>query len=152
MNNKYYGNKNFPQKASTSKPCRYCGRSWSHGHHCQEYADYKRKLHVDPKNPRDSDKSIYAIVRTANEENDNDHDMTEAENHSYDFVNFNETMTQEFDVSIGTDVLEKMNIDLTGVAYKYPGNEDDYSNRLKEDAQFLNMNFDANNEIEPNNS
>ncbi|KAG1135451.1 hypothetical protein G6F37_013958 [Rhizopus arrhizus] len=70
--------------ASTSKPCRYCGRSWSHGHHCQEYADYKRKLHVDPKNPRDSDKSIYAIVRTANEENDHDHDMTEAENHSYD--------------------------------------------------------------------
>ncbi|KAG0803948.1 hypothetical protein G6F20_013085 [Rhizopus arrhizus] len=61
-------------------------------------------------------------------------------------------MTQEFDVLLGTDVLGKMNIGLTGVAYKYPGNEDDYSNRLKEDAQFLNMNFDANNEIEPNNS
>ncbi|KAG1574264.1 hypothetical protein G6F46_013255 [Rhizopus delemar] len=80
----YYGNKNFPQKASTSKPCRYCGRSWSHGHQCQEYADFKRKLHVDPKKPRDSDKSIYAIVRTTNDENDDDHDMTEAENHAYD--------------------------------------------------------------------
>jgi hypothetical protein len=37
--------------------------------------------------------------------------------HSFEVVKFNETTTQEFDVLLGTDVLGKINIGLTGVAY-----------------------------------
>lgn len=72
--------------------------------------------------------------------------------HTFEIVEFNKAMNKEFDVLLGTDILRKMNIGLTGVAYKYPGSEDDYSLRLKEDAQFENRNFDTEQLYEPNNS
>ena len=54
--------------------------------------------------------------------------------HAYDVPEFNDSM--EFDVLLGTDILPKMNISLTGVAVKW-----DDVQILEEDEKFKNINF-----------
>ncbi|CEJ05560.1 hypothetical protein RMCBS344292_19498 [Rhizopus microsporus] len=78
--NNFYGNKNVIHRAPTL--CKYCGKNWTVGHKCKEYMELKKTLRVDHKNPKDSDKSIYAVIKASNA--DSDHEMTELENHSYD--------------------------------------------------------------------
>lgn len=53
----------------------------------------------------------------------------------------------EFDILLGKDILRKMNIGLTGVAYKLEGNT-----HFNDKAIFENVNFDHTNEHEPDNS
>lgn len=65
-------------------------------------------------------------------------------NHTFEILEFNDNMP--FDVLLGTDILSKMNIGLTGVAVKW--NKD---KEFEEDAQFKNLNMDEC-EYEPNNS
>jgi hypothetical protein len=64
--------------------------------------------------------------------------------HKFELLDFNDNMP--FDVLLGTDILCKMNIELTGVAVKW-----DDQNELETDELFKNLDLDEC-EYEPNNS
>ena len=66
--------------------------------------------------------------------------------HEFEVVEFNSVMETEFDILLGTDVLPRMRIGLTGVAHCYPKDTN------KEEAQFENMNFDTKNNYDPENA
>ncbi|KAG0733321.1 hypothetical protein G6F23_013462 [Rhizopus arrhizus] len=58
----------------------------------------------------------------------------------------------DFDVLLGTDILPKMNIGLTGVAFRF-SSEHSHSDTATDEIQILeNINIDQVNEFEPDNS
>lgn len=66
--------------------------------------------------------------------------------HTFEVMKFNDGF--DFDILLGTDILPKMNIGLTGVAYKPEG----VTSHSDVEASFENINFDHTNEHEPDNS
>ena len=72
--------------------------------------------------------------------------------HKFDVMKFNSGF--DFDVLLGEDILDKLNISLTGVAYRLDAeNESDIDNAIVEDAQiFENANIEAVTKYEPDNS
>jgi len=70
--------------------------------------------------------------------------------HCLEVIVFNDDF--KFDVLLGTDILPKMNIGLTGVAYSL-GSEHTHSDAaVKDDMIFENINIDQANNLEPDNS
>ncbi|KAI8326290.1 hypothetical protein EDC96DRAFT_593364, partial [Choanephora cucurbitarum] len=66
--------------------------------------------------------------------------------HEFEVVEFNDTMATEFDVLLGTDILPRLHIYLSGVAKSFPDDP------VKEKEQFKNLNFDPENKINPQDS
>lgn len=69
---------------------------------------------------------------------------------SFEVVDFSKTF--DFDVLLGTDILTRLNIGLTGVAHKYPYTDDldqNIENEKKEASLFENLNFDIKNFYNP---
>ncbi|KAG1028317.1 hypothetical protein G6F43_014053 [Rhizopus delemar] len=70
--------------------------------------------------------------------------------HSLEIMKFNTGF--DFDVLLGTDILPKMNIGLTGVAFRL-SSEHSHSDTATDEIQILeNINIDQVNEFEPDNS
>ncbi|KAG2191531.1 hypothetical protein INT47_003618 [Mucor saturninus] len=63
--------------------------------------------------------------------------------HAFEVVEFSSVMETEFDILLGTDILSRLRIGLTGVAHCYPKDIN------KEDAQFENVNFDTKSNCNP---
>jgi hypothetical protein len=59
-------------------------------------------------------------------------------------IDFNDKLSTEFDVLLGVDILPKLNIHLSGVAFKWPDSERE--NELK---QFEDINHDIQNKYNP---
>lgn len=66
--------------------------------------------------------------------------------HSFEIIEFNDEMAEEFDVLLGVDILPLLNIYLSGVAHKWPDHPD------KEIEQFRNINYDTDNAYNPENA
>ncbi|KAG2192313.1 hypothetical protein INT47_007470 [Mucor saturninus] len=64
---------------------------------------------------------------------------------AFEVVEFNSIMESQFDVLLGLDILTKLRISLSGVAYCYPDEETTL-------AQFQNVNFDTENKYDPENA
>ena len=65
--------------------------------------------------------------------------------HSFEIIDFNNSMAEEFDVLLGIDILPQLNIYLSGVAHKWPETQ-------TEMAQFKNLNYDTENVYNPENA
>jgi IS30 family transposase len=74
--------------------------------------------------------------------------------HTFEVANFNSDMSKSFHILLGTDILSKLNISLTGVAHKYAESDDDSDSELKkkENDQFENLNFDTKRKYNPDNA
>jgi hypothetical protein len=46
-NPKFLGKKNVPYAATNNRPCRYCHKTWTHGHKCKEFYEAKDKQKED---------------------------------------------------------------------------------------------------------
>ncbi|KAK4510556.1 40S ribosomal protein mrp2, mitochondrial [Mucor velutinosus] len=65
--------------------------------------------------------------------------------HSFEIIDFNDSMAEEFDVLLGVDILPRLNIYLSGVAHCFPDTENEI-------AQFKNINYDTENVYNPENA
>ncbi|KAG1090832.1 hypothetical protein G6F42_019589 [Rhizopus arrhizus] len=65
--------------------------------------------------------------------------------HSFEIIDFNDSMAEEFDVLLGIDILPRLNIYLSGVAHCFPDSENEI-------AQFKNINYDTENVYNPKNA
>ncbi|KAG2195429.1 hypothetical protein INT46_008462 [Mucor plumbeus] len=63
--------------------------------------------------------------------------------HQFEIIEFNDEMKTEFDVLLGSDILPKLKIYLSGVAHAWPNDS------KKEMSQFENINYDTKNEYNP---
>ena len=70
--------------------------------------------------------------------------------HSLEVMKFNEGF--EFDILLGTDILPKMNIGLTGVAFKIEGDHSHSDTTANDQMIYENINIDIKNEHEPDKS
>ena len=70
--------------------------------------------------------------------------------HCLEVIVFNDDF--KFDVLLGTDILPKMNIGLTGVAYSLRSEHTHSDAAVKDDMIFENINIDQANNLEPDNS
>ncbi|CEP08960.1 hypothetical protein, partial, partial [Parasitella parasitica] len=66
--------------------------------------------------------------------------------HTFEIIDFNDEMAEEFDVLLGVDILPKLHIYLSGVAHRW---DDDSA---KEGDQFKNINYDTDNAYDPKNA
>jgi hypothetical protein len=70
--------------------------------------------------------------------------------HSFEVMNFNDGF--EFDILLGTDILPKMNIGLTGVAFRIKDDHAHSDAALSDEAIFENLNIERERKHEPDNS
>jgi hypothetical protein len=70
--------------------------------------------------------------------------------HSFEVMNFNQGF--EFDILLGTDILPKMNIGLTGVAFRIKDDHAHSDAALSDKAIFDNLNIESEKKHEPDNS
>lgn len=70
--------------------------------------------------------------------------------HSFEIMKFNNGF--EFDVLLGTDILPKMNIGLTGVAFRIEGEHTHSDSNTSDNLLFENLNLDTASDLEPDNS
>lgn len=233
------GEKNRPNRATKNPaPCRHCGRTWRHGHTCEEYHAAKKQKSAsvsvlsvssasksegnENENLENSIKEIYENgaypckskktnnnnnmklitplllnnrrvigkvdpgsdisfinIKILNKDfssiktiktngylnflsvNDNKQnssvtrvgktepmEVTYTNNikfkHEFEVIEFNDELSTEFDVLLGIDILPKLNIYLSGVAFKWP--DSDRENELK---QFEDINHDPENTFNP---
>ena len=66
--------------------------------------------------------------------------------HPFEVVEFKDIYKTQFDVLLGKDILSRLGVGLTGVAYRYADDP------VIEDMQFENLNFDSDNKYDPENS
>ena len=66
--------------------------------------------------------------------------------HKFEIIEFNDEMKTDFDVLLGSDILPKLKIYLSGVAHAWP------QDLKKEMSQFENINYDTKNEYNPENA
>ncbi|CAO3688748.1 unnamed protein product [Rhizopus stolonifer] len=70
--------------------------------------------------------------------------------HSLEVMGFNENF--EFDILLGSDILPKMNIGITGFAYSFEGDHTHSDNTIDPNVIFESLNIDKENKFEPDNS
>jgi hypothetical protein len=234
------GEKNRPNRATKNPtPCRHCGRTWRHGHTCEEYHAAKKQKSTsvsvlsvssaskseenENENLENSIKEIYENgkypCKSKKTNNDNNNmklitplllnnrrivgkvdpgsdisfinikvlnknfssiktiktngylnflsvnddkqnssttrigktepmEITYTNNikfkHEFEVIEFNDELSTEFDVLLGIDILPKLNIYLSGVAFKWPDSE-----REMELKQFEDINHDFENTFNP---
>ena len=66
--------------------------------------------------------------------------------HKFEIIEFNDEMKTDFDVLLGSDILPKLKIYLSGVAHAWP------QDLNREMSQFENINYDTKNEHDPENA
>ncbi|KAG1107564.1 hypothetical protein G6F42_016325 [Rhizopus arrhizus] len=66
--------------------------------------------------------------------------------HKFEIIEFSDEMKTDFDILLGSDILHKMNIYLSGVAHAWP------DDNKKEMSQFENINYDTDNKYDSENA